>query len=107
MTQLPVAQLSTWLADTARARPQLIDVRETWEYQICRIDGSESMPLSRFAQHVDAIDDARPIVCICHHGTRSLQVAMALEHRGCREVYNLAGGVAAWARDVDPTMSTY
>jgi len=107
MNQLPVAQLSAWLADSARARPQLIDVREPWEYQICRIEGSESMPLSRFGKHLDAIDGARPIVCICHHGTRSLQVAMALEQRGCREVYNLTGGVAAWAREVDPAMATY
>ena len=107
MTQLPVAQLSAWLADTARAQPQLIDVREPWEYRICRIQGSESMPMSRFAQHLDAIDGTRPVVCICHHGARSLQVALALEHRGCREVYNLAGGVAAWAREVDSSMASY
>ncbi len=107
MTQLPATELSTWLADAQRPQPLLIDVREPWEFEICRIQGSRLMPLTRIGEQIDAIDPQRPIVCICHHGARSLHVAMALEQRGCRDVYNLSGGVEAWARQVDPAMATY
>jgi rhodanese-related sulfurtransferase len=56
---------------------------------------------------LDRLDRGRQIVCICHHGIRSYQVARFLEHQGFARVVNLEGGVAAWARDVDPSMPTY
>jgi rhodanese-related sulfurtransferase len=46
-------------------------------------------------------------VCICHHGGRSAQVAYWLARQGFAEVYNLTGGVDAWARQVDRGMATY
>jgi rhodanese-related sulfurtransferase len=46
MTQLPVAELSKWLADSQREAPLLLDVREPWEFALCRIEGSESVPLA-------------------------------------------------------------
>lgn len=46
-------------------------------------------------------------VVICHHGMRSLQAALLLERDGCRRVFNLQGGVDAWARMVDLAMATY
>ena len=48
-----------------------------------------------------------PIVCICHHGGRSMHVAMFLARQGFENVYNLTGGVDAWARQVDSAMPTY
>jgi rhodanese-related sulfurtransferase len=107
MTQLPAPELSGWLDDGGREAPVLLDVREPWEFDICRIPGSECRPLSAIGAWIDSIEDGRPIVCICHHGVRSLQVAAVLERRGCREIYNLVGGVDAWARQVDPAMATY
>ena len=56
---------------------------------------------------LDELDRDRELVVICHHGIRSQQVAMYLDHQGFRNVINLQGGVAAWARDVDPAMPTY
>jgi rhodanese-related sulfurtransferase len=47
------------------------------------------------------------IVMICHHGARSFQAGLFLEQQGFAKVINLQGGVAAWARDVDPAMPTY
>jgi rhodanese-related sulfurtransferase len=47
------------------------------------------------------------LVVICHHGIRSQQVALYLDHHGFRQVLNLQGGIDAWARDVEPTMRTY
>jgi rhodanese-related sulfurtransferase len=54
-----------------------------------------------------AVDPERAIVCVCHHGTRSFHAGLALERHGCREVYNLVGGVDAWARQIDPSVAIY
>jgi rhodanese-related sulfurtransferase len=53
------------------------------------------------------LDRERPVVVICHHGIRSRQVALYLEQQGFKQVYNLTGGVAQWAQDVDPSMPVY
>ena len=53
------------------------------------------------------LDRERPIVCICHHGARSLQVAHFLERQGFPEVINLTGGIHAWSTEVDPSVPTY
>ena len=53
------------------------------------------------------LDPSSETVVICHHGGRSMRVAMFLERQGFSSVHNLAGGVDAWARSVDPSMPTY
>lgn len=90
-------------------RPLLLDVREPWELAICRIEGSESVPMGQIPGALSALDRSRDrdIVVICHHGIRSFQVARFLERQGFSRVINLEGGVAAWARDLDPAMPTY
>jgi rhodanese-related sulfurtransferase len=88
-------------------QPLLLDVREPWEFDICRIDGSTLLPMSRIVAGLPALDPERETVVICHHGIRSHQVGLYLQHQGFRNVINLQGGVAAWARDVDPAMRTY
>lgn len=93
--------------ESPEQRPLLLDVREPWELAICRIEGSKSIPMQQIPRALAELDPERPIVCICHHGIRSYQVARFLEHQGFRRVINLEGGVAAWARDLDPTMATY
>jgi rhodanese-related sulfurtransferase len=107
MRQLPAEDLSQWLADPRRQPPLLLDVREPWEFALCRLEGSELVPLGTLGARLPSLHRDRPTVCICHHGTRSLHAAMALEQSGCREVYNLAGGVDAWARRIDRSMATY
>ncbi|MEA1048866.1 rhodanese-like domain-containing protein [Lamprobacter modestohalophilus] len=88
-------------------RPLLLDVREPWEHAICRIPGSELLPMRQVPANVGQLDQERPVVVICHHGIRSQQVARFLEHQGLKRVINLRGGVAAWASDIDPKMPTY
>ena len=90
-----------------RRKPLLLDVREPWEFDICRIDGSTLLPMSRVVASLKELDPERETVVICHHGIRSNQVALYLQRQGFRRVINLQGGVAAWARDVDPGMRTY
>ena len=104
---LSAPALAAWLADPARPRPVLLDVREPWEYTTCRLDASQSMPLATVPSRFAELDLATPIVCICHHGARSMQAAAFLAGRGADEVYNLTGGVAAWAHQVDPAFPTY
>jgi rhodanese-related sulfurtransferase len=87
--------------------PLLLDVREPWEFRICHIDGSQLIPMGQIPASLEALDPNRETVVICHHGIRSRQVAMYLEYAGFSRVINLAGGVAAWARDVDRQMPTY
>ncbi len=56
---------------------------------------------------VGELDPERPTVLICHHGMRSYQVGVFLERAGFDEVFNLTGGVAGWADEVDPHMARY
>jgi rhodanese-related sulfurtransferase len=108
MQSLTAKALSDLLAATPEAeRPLLLDVREAWELAICRLPDSEHVPMGQIPMAVRRLDPERPVVCICHHGIRSYQVARFLEHQGFKQVINLEGGVAAWARDVDPGMATY
>jgi rhodanese-related sulfurtransferase len=58
-------------------------------------------------QRISELDADTEIVAICHHGARSFQVASFLEQNGFGKLYNLHGGVAAWAAQVDPNMPTY
>ena len=107
MTHLAPAQLAAWLADPARARPLLLDVREPWEFQTCRLPESRPMPMAEVPRRLAELDPQVETVVICHHGGRSMQVAMLLEKQGFKRVHNLAGGLDAWARSVDPSMPTY
>jgi len=107
MKQITPAELASWLGDRARPRPLLLDVREPWEFQTCRIDESRLVPMREVPARKQELDADADIVVICHHGSRSLQVAMFLERSGFDKVHNLAGGVDAWARTVDRSMPLY
>ena len=104
---LSAPDLASWLADASRPRPMLLDVREPWEFATCRLDESHSIPMRDVPARIDEIDLDVPIVCICHHGARSMQVASFLAARGATDVHNLTGGVAAWAHQVDASFPTY
>ncbi len=88
-------------------RPTLLDVREPWEVELVSLPGSLCIPMQDIAARAGELPTDRPIVCVCHHGMRSMQVATFLEHSGLDDVYNLTGGIDAWARQVDPTCAVY
>ncbi len=104
MRNLRPGELADYLQEQA---PLLLDVREPWEYNICHLDGSQLLPMGQIHLHLQQLDPQRETVVICHHGIRSRQVAMFLEHQGFSNVINLAGGLDAWAREVDLNMATY
>lgn len=109
MQQILPQQLADWLDSSAAqpAVPVVLDVREDWEAQICRLPGSVHMPMQQIPARLAELDPKRPIVCVCHYGMRSMQVASFLTQHGIPEVYNLAGGIDAWARQVDASCATY
>ena len=106
MRELSAVELRDHLADAGND-PLLLDVREPWEFSICRIDGSQLIPMGQLPAALRALDPDRQTVVICHHGIRSRQVARFLEYRGFANVINLSDGIDGWARDVDPEMATY
>jgi len=107
MKQIAPPELRQWLADPAKARPLLLDVREPWEFQTCRIEDSLLIPMREIPARFGELDPETDTVVICHHGTRSMQVAYFLFRQGFSKVHNLAGGVDSWARTVDPAMPVY
>jgi rhodanese-related sulfurtransferase len=107
MQTMTAPELAAWLADASRARPVLLDVREPWEFQTCHIEGSLPMPMNTVPARIEELEEDAPIVCICHHGGRSMQVAAFLERNGFSHITNLTGGVHAWALQVDSSMPTY
>lgn len=105
MKHMQPAELKALLA--AGTPPVMLDVREGWEHQTARIENSQWIPMGEIAARFGELDREAEIVVICHHGGRSMQVAMFLERQGFSRIFNLTGGVDAWARTVDPTVPLY
>ena len=107
MKQISPAELAAWLADKSREAPVLLDVREAWEHDKARIAGSQLVPMGQIQARIGELSKKNDVVAICHHGGRSMQVATFLEKSGFAKVHNLAGGIDAWSRTVDPSIPTY
>lgn len=85
---------------------QLIDVREDFEYQMSNLEG-ENIPLGGVLIETDKISKDKPVVVMCRSGKRSAMAIMQLEQQGFTNLYNLQGGILAWASEIDPTISIY
>ena len=90
----------------AGERPILLDVREPWEFEAARIEGSTLIPMSRLEERFTELDPACEIVVICHHGNRSSYVTRALRRAGFERVLNLEGGLDAYS-SVDASVPRY
>ena len=86
--------------------PIVLDVREPWELEIARLPATLDIPMAEVPARLEELPHDREIVVMCRMGGRSMQVAEYLHRKG-RRVRNLAGGILAWARDVDPGLVTY
>jgi rhodanese-related sulfurtransferase len=87
----------------------LLDVREHWEHEHCRLSDSTLIPLGELPSRIDEVEvpkDAK-VVVYCHHGIRSISGAAILEMNGFREAYSLAGGIDAWSELIDPSVPRY
>jgi rhodanese-related sulfurtransferase len=105
--QISAPDLAAWLADATRDKPVLLDVREPWEFERAHIEGAQLVPMREVPGRLQEIDKQKPIVAICHHGGRSMQVAVFLQKAGYNDLHNLSGGVDAWSRAVDPSVPVY
>jgi rhodanese-related sulfurtransferase len=85
----------------------LIDVREPEEVEIASIKGALVRPMSQAVRWIDTLPREGQLVIVCHHGMRSMHVAMALVERGHRNVTNMAGGIDLWSLEVDPSVPRY
>lgn len=85
----------------------LVDVREPWEYDLCRIEGAMLVPLGALAASLNTLPDVDEVICYCHHGLRSLDAATWLRFQGIVKAKSLAGGIERWSLEVDPTVPRY
>ena len=85
---------------------QLIDVREDFEYEMSNLNG-ELIPLGGILIETNKISKDKPVVIMCRSGKRSAMAVMQLEAQGYTNLYNLQGGILAWADQIDPNISVY
>ena len=85
---------------------QLIDVREPFEYEICNLSG-ELIPMGIILSETEKISKDKTVIIHCKSGGRSGAIVNELEKAGYTNLYNLKGGILAYAREIDPTMTTY
>jgi rhodanese-related sulfurtransferase len=87
---------------------RLIDVREPFELQLGRLEDAEAIPMRSIPLHLAALEDEeRPIVVMCHHGVRSLQVVCWLREQGVEDCRSLAGGIDRWSLEMDAGVPRY
>ena len=86
---------------------QLIDVREPHEFEICNLD-AQLIPMNEVPDNLDKISKDKTVVIHCRSGARSGRICAYLEEEyGYTNLYNLKGGIIAWAQEIDPQMPTY
>ncbi len=111
LPQLAVQDLAGFIAGHTGPAPVLLDVREAWELQTARLDlpGATTlhMPMHSLPARHAELDPAQPVLVLCHHGARSLQCVAYLQQQGHGAVYNVAGGIDAWSREVDASVPRY
>ena len=105
MDEITPQELKARLAGSDR--PLLLDVRQDWETRLCRLEHALHIPIEEIELRSGELDPTAETVVYCHQGVRSAAVAEYLRSLGFESVRNLAGGLDAWARTVDPSMRRY
>ena len=105
--QVQADELQAWLADDARAKPLVLDVREPWEHEICSIPDSRLLPMQEIPARWQELPADAAIVVVCHHGMRSLRAAQFLRQHGFAHAQSMRGGIDAWSDMVDPATPRY
>ena len=85
---------------------QLIDVRETFEYEMSNLNGL-NIPLAGLLLEADKISKDKPVIMQCRSGARSAAAVNQLEQLGYTNLYNLKGGILAWKAEFEPDMPIY
>ena len=104
---LPLEIDVTTAADYLRQGALLLDVREPDEVAICTVMGSKPIPMRQIPENLATLPQTQPILVMCHHGGRSERVTQFLRSKGYNQATNIAGGIDAWAQQIDPTLARY
>ena len=110
--QIQPSQLPDWISiKSASGNTVVLDVREPYEVQTACVtaNGFElvTLPMGSIVEKLSDLDKDRPIACLCHHGSRSMQVAAYLSSQGFTHLANIEGGIHAWSSQLDPNVPTY
>jgi rhodanese-related sulfurtransferase len=108
--QVRPSELPQWLRSHG-ADAIVLDVREPVELQAASVkpDGFElvHIPMNEIPGRLGQLDPGRAVACLCHHGARSMRVAMFLQANGFDTLANIAGGIDAWSQELDPSVPRY
>jgi adenylyltransferase/sulfurtransferase len=105
MKEITVLELKQWQEEGKDF--QLIDVREPFEYEMSNLKGL-NIPLAGVVIEADKIVKNKPVVMQCRSGARSAAALNQLEQNlGYSNLYNLKGGILAWAAEIDPSIQVY
>jgi rhodanese-related sulfurtransferase len=108
--QIQPLAFKAWLAEQA-SPVTLLDVRESWELATASVAAEgftlKHIPMNDTPARLAELDAHAPIACLCHHGARSQRVAQYLAQNGFTNVANIAGGIAAWANQIDSSVPQY
>lgn len=85
----------------------LLDIREPFEYEICRLPGAKLIPMGEIQNHLDELNNQQEVIVYCHAGVRSARVVAWLRQKGFVNAKNLAGGIDAWSCQIDPNVPRY
>jgi adenylyltransferase/sulfurtransferase len=88
------------------AKMLLVDIRQEWEHKTCRIEGATLVPLETMASQMSLFEVAAEVVVYCHHGVRSLNAVVWLRQQGIA-ARSMAGGIARWSEEIDPSVPRY
>jgi len=105
--EITTTELSSQIANGQPKDLVLLDVREPWEYDTAKIEGSVLLPMGDIPGRLQELDPEAHIVTICHAGMRSMNVAVWLRNQGLEKVQSLRGGIDAWSREIDPNVPRY
>jgi rhodanese-related sulfurtransferase len=98
VSHLSASMLDIWLRDAPRPAPQIVDARSEEEFAVSHLPGARRIdPESTASAALSALDSERPVVIYCSAGYRGATLARRLQNAGRRDVWNLAGGIFAWA----------
>lgn len=105
MSEISVEQLAQWRREQRRFT--VLDVREPFELQMAKLEPALHIPMREIPARLNEIERDAPVAVLCHHGGRSAHVAQYLQANGFAHVVNVAGGIDAWAKRVDPDVGVY
>jgi len=96
-----------WPVPRDRGEVTLLDVREPVELELAAVEGALHIPMREIPSRLAELDRNKPLVAMCHGGTRSRRVAEFLVANGFDQVFNLKGGIDAWSQEIDAQIPRY